>query len=285
MVILRRKIWRQKIEQKRKTMKAEETTMEQTLKILIADENNEFRNKTKVALKQLGFTRFEEAVSGEDALQIINRFHPDVVLLDVWLSRMDCVQVIRSAEKMSYLPDNPPSYIVLSDAPNPNIYEEAIESGADYCMTKPVDYENLASRIRRVYRNKLRNGGVTQTAKNRGADLETQVTKVIHQIGVPAHIKGYQYLRTAILMAISDKEVINAVTKILYPTVAKQYQTTSSRVERAIRHAIEVAWDRGDVDTLNSFFGYTVQTDKGKPTNSEFIAMIADNLRLSNKLS
>ena len=247
--------------------------------------NNEFRNKTKAALKQLGFTRFEEAVSGEDALQIINRFHPDVVLLDVWLSRMDCVQVIRSAEKMSFLPDNPPSYIVLSDAPNPNIYEEAIESGADYCMTKPVDYENLASRIRRVYRNKLRNGGVTQTAKNRGADLETQVTKVIHQIGVPAHIKGYQYLRTAILMAISDKEVINAVTKILYPTVAKQYQTTSSRVERAIRHAIEVAWDRGDVDTLNSFFGYTVQTDKGKPTNSEFIAMIADNLRLSNKLS
>lgn len=108
---------------------------------------------------------------------------------------------------------------------------------------------------------------------------------MIHQIGVPAHIKGYQYLRTAILMAISDKEVINAVTKILYPTVAKQYQTTSSRVERAIRHAIEVAWDRGDVDTLNSFFGYTVQTDKGKPTNSEFIAMIADNLRLSNKLS
>lgn len=285
MVILRRKIWRQKIEQKRKTMKAEETTMEQTLKILIADENNEFRNKTKAALKQLGFTRFEEAVSGEDALQIINRFHPDVVLLDVWLSRMDCVQVIRSAEKMSFLPDNPPSYIVLSDAPNPNIYEEAIESGADYCMTKPVDYENLASRIRRVYRNKLRNGGVTQTAKNRGADLETQVTKVIHQIGVPAHIKGYQYLRTAILMAISDKDVINAVTKILYPTVAKQYQTTSSRVERAIRHAIEVAWDRGDVDTLNSFFGYTVQTDKGKPTNSEFIAMIADNLRLSNKLS
>lgn len=259
--------------------------MEQTLKILIADENNEFRNKTKAALKQLGFTRFEEAISGEDALQIINRFHPDVVLLDVWLSRMDCVQVIRSAEKMSFLPDNPPSYIVLSDAPNPNIYEEAIESGADYCMTKPVDYENLASRIRRVYRNKLRNGGVTQTAKNRGADLETQVTKVIHQIGVPTHIKGYQYLRTAILMAISDKDVINAVTKILYPTVAKQYQTTSSRVERAIRHAIEVAWDRGDVDTLNSFFGYTVQTDKGKPTNSEFIAMIADNLRLSNKLS
>jgi two-component system response regulator (stage 0 sporulation protein A) len=113
--------------------------------------------------------------------------------------------------------------------------------------------------------------------------METQVTKVIHQIGVPAHIKGYQYLRTAILMTISDSEIINSVTKILYPSVAKKYQTTTSRVERAIRHAIEVAWDRGDLDVLNSFFGYTVQNSRGKPTNSEFIAMIADNLRLKNK--
>jgi two-component system response regulator (stage 0 sporulation protein A) len=115
-------------------------------------------------------------------------------------------------------------------------------------------------------------------------DLEAQVTKIIHQIGVPAHIKGYQYLRTAIIMAINDTEVINSVTKVLYPTVAKQYGTTSSRVERAIRHAIEVAWDRGDLDVLNSFFGYTVQNSRGKPTNSEFIAMIADNLRLKNKV-
>jgi len=115
--------------------------------------------------------------------------------------------------------------------------------------------------------------------------MESQVTRIIHQIGVPAHIKGYQYLRTAILMAIQDSDVINSVTKILYPTVAKQYQTTSSRVERAIRHAIEVAWDRGDLDTLNAYFGYTIQNDRGKPTNSEFIAMIADNLRLTNKLS
>ena len=114
-------------------------------------------------------------------------------------------------------------------------------------------------------------------------DLETQVTQVIHQIGVPAHIKGYQYLRTAILMAINDSEIINYITKMLYPTVAKQYQTTSSRVERAIRHAIEVAWDRGDVEILNSYFDYTIQNNRGKPTNSEFIAMIADNLRLKNK--
>ena len=116
-------------------------------------------------------------------------------------------------------------------------------------------------------------------------DIETQVTKVIHQIGVPAHIKGYQYLRAAIIMAVHDNEIINYVTKMLYPSVAKKYQTTSSRVERAIRHAIEVAWDRGDVDTLNSYFGYTIQNNRGKPTNSEFIAMISDNLRLKNKLS
>ena len=115
------------------------------------------------------------------------------------------------------------------------------------------------------------------------ADLETQVTRVIHQIGVPAHIKGYQYLRTAIIMAINDSDIINSVTKVLYPEVAKRYMTTSSRVERAIRHAIEVAWARGDIDTLNSYFGYTVQQGRGKPTNSEFIAMIADNLRLSNR--
>lgn len=123
-----------------------------------------------------------------------------------------------------------------------------------------------------------------QNAAYACAELETQVTRIIHQIGVPAHIKGYQYLRTAILMTVSDGEVINSVTKVLYPTVAKQYKTTSSRVERAIRHAIEVAWDRGDVDTLNSYFGYTIQTSRGKPTNSEFIAMIADNLRLERRL-
>ena len=125
----------------------------------------------------------------------------------------------------------------------------------------------------------------TTSAKAAGEDIETQVTKIIHQIGVPAHIKGYQYLRTAILMTISDNEIINSVTKILYPSVAKKYSTTTSRVERAIRHAIEVAWDRGDIDVLNSYFGYTIQNERGKPTNSEFIAMISDKLRLSMKAS
>jgi len=125
---------------------------------------------------------------------------------------------------------------------------------------------------------------IAMQATAQGPDIETQVTQIIHQIGVPAHIKGYQYLRTAILLTIQDSDIINSVTKVLYPSVAKKYQTTTSRVERAIRHAIEVAWDRGDVDTLNSYFGYTIQNNRGKPTNSEFIAMIADNLRLKYKM-
>lgn len=150
-------------------------------------------------------------------------------------------------------------------------------------MTKPIEYKNLAEKIACIA-HRVKPVQCDQMF-SAGNDLETQVTKVIHQIGVPAHIKGYQYLRTAILMTIKDSDIINSVTKILYPSVAKQYSTTSSRVERAIRHAIEVAWDRGDIDTLNSYFGFTVQNNRGKPTNSEFIAMIADNLRLSNKYS
>ena len=157
---------------------------------------------------------------------------------------------------------------------------EATDAGAEICILKPYNTVSVVSHINTLF--KMRNN----TAKyhsDSDSDMEAQVTKIIHQIGVPAHIKGYQYLRTAILMTIEDNDIINAVTKVLYPTVAKKYQTTTSRVERAIRHAIEVAWDRGDVDTLNSYFGYTIQNSRGKPTNSEFIAMIADNLRLKYK--
>jgi two-component system response regulator (stage 0 sporulation protein A) len=146
---------------------------------------------------------------------------------------------------------------------------------------KPFDFSSLCEHIDTIYRSRENSSNDKKPSRE---DIETQVTKVIHQIGVPAHIKGYQYLRTAILMTISDNDIINSVTKILYPSVAKKYQTTTSRVERAIRHAIEVAWDRGDVDTLNSYFGYTIQNNRGKPTNSEFIAMIADNMRLKYKL-
>ena len=263
---------------------SDKNVMESKAKILIADESREFREECVKKLQSLGFREISEAQDGEEALFKIGSEHPDIVLVDVWLSKLDCIQVIKGSKGISFGSDREPSFIVFSIVNHQNIFYEATESGAEYCMLKPLDYQNLAERINRIMAKRTNTRG---TAKGPvlSNDIESQVTKVIHQIGVPAHIKGYQYLRTAILMTIRDSEIINSVTKILYPSVAKQYQTTSSRVERAIRHAIEIAWDRGDIDVLNSYFGYTVQTSRGKPTNSEFIAMIADNLRLSNKFS
>ncbi len=255
--------------------------MEQSIKILIADENSDFRRVCRSQLIGLGYKRIEEASNGEDALYKIDKFHPDVVLTDVWLSKLDCTQVIRGTSLLDFGSDAAPSFIVYSVVNNGAMFAEATEAGADYCMLRPFDYKQLHERILRLSSSRRKTGG----DRHKDVDIETQVTKVIHQIGVPAHIKGYQYLRTAIMMTVEDSDIINSVTKILYPSVAKKYSTTSSRVERAIRHAIEVAWDRGDVETLNSYFGYTIQNNRGKPTNSEFIAMIADNLRLSNKLS
>ena len=253
-------------------------------KILIADENPAQRQALRDTLARNGYRFIDEASNGEDALIKISRSHPDVVLIDIWLSKLDCVQVLRALRSKSG-EDAAPAFIVLSIANNQNMFYEAIDAGAEYCMLKPPDYSSLTERIMRLMAKRSDRVIRKKVAPTGHNDLESQVTKIIHQIGVPAHIKGYQYLRTAILMTIEDNEVINSVTKILYPSVAKQYQTTSSRVERAIRHAIEVAWDRGDVDTLNAYFGYTIQNTRGKPTNSEFIAMIADNLRLSNKFS
>lgn len=255
--------------------------MEKMLKVLIADEDTMFKEICREKLVTCGrFARIEEAVNGEDAMNRIKGGLPDVILLDTWLSRMDSIQIIKATRAMK---NYGPAIILLSQVNNPNCFAEATEAGADYCMLKPLDYGSLTERIERLTSG-YRASATTQNIPAK-IDMEAQVTKVIHQIGVPAHIKGYQYLRTAIMMTIKDTDVINSVTKILYPTVAKQYATTSSRVERAIRHAIEVAWDRGDVETLNSYFGYTVSGGRGKPTNSEFIAMIADNLRLQNKYS
>lgn len=256
--------------------------MEHSVKILIADENTDFRRSCRSNLIGMGYKRIEEASDGEDALYKIDKFHPDIVLCDVWLSKLDCTQVIRGSLLLDLGQDKTPSFIVYSVVNNANMFAEATEAGADYCMLRPFDYKQLSERIKRICAGR---GEASKKDQNRPADIETQVTKVIHQIGVPAHIKGYQYLRTAIMMTVEDSDIINSVTKILYPSVAKKYSTTSSRVERAIRHAIEVAWDRGDIETLNSYFGYTIQNNRGKPTNSEFIAMIADNLRLKNKLS
>ena len=260
--------------------------MENIVKILIADENAATRQSIRDGLIRQGYRYIEEATNGEEALTRIGRNHPDIVLADVWLSKLDGIGVLRQTKSMDFGSDRPPVFIILSVVSNQNIFIEASNSGADLCMLKPIDLQSLGDHIDILLRNRRGSHSISSDSPDEFGipDIESQVTKIIHQIGVPAHIKGYQYLRTAILLTIQDSDIINSVTKILYPSVAKKYATTTSRVERAIRHAIEVAWDRGDVDTLNSYFGYTIQNNRGKPTNSEFIAMIADNLRLKYKL-
>lgn len=260
--------------------------MELNTKILIADENIEQRNFLRENLYRAGYRNVEIATNGDDALLKISRTHPDIAIVDIWLTKLDGIGVLRNSRSIDYGKDSPTSFIIVSMVANQNLFVEATNLGAELCMLKPYNYTSLIEHIDTIAtrRAKPHNQISKESTPKPSADLETQVTQIIHQIGVPAHIKGYQYLRTAILMTINDSEIINSVTKILYPSVAKKYSTTTSRVERAIRHAIEVAWDRGDVDTLNSYFGYTIQNNRGKPTNSEFIAMIADNLRLKLKL-
>ena len=254
--------------------------MKNNTKILICDENGEQRSKLAQKLIEAGYTSCSTAENGEIAFELIRKSKFDLVITDLWLSGMDGIGLIRSVSKLDI--KDKPSFILMSAINNQTILVEATEAGADLCIPKPFDFSALLSHIDTVI--KIRNKESEESSQSIvNTDLEAQVPKIIHQIGVPAHIKGYQYLRSAILMAIENNDIINSVTKILYPSVAKKYHTTTSRVERAIRHAIEVAWDRGDVDVLNSYFGYTIQNTRGKPTNSEFIAMIADNLRLKYK--
>lgn len=249
-------------------------------KILIADENASSRTALRDELREQGYSNVYEASNGEETLAVINSVSPEVVLIDVLLSRLDGIGVIRQTRRA--LGEDSPQFIAMSMVGNHNMLLDASEAGASMCMIKPVNAESLSHHIENLMPSSC--GASLDDGDFASGELEVQVTKIIHQIGVPAHIKGYQYLRTAILLTVNDSDIINSVTKILYPTVAKKYQTTTSRVERAIRHAIEVAWDRGDVDVLNSYFGYTIQNNRGKPTNSEFIAMIADNLRLKYKI-
>ena len=259
--------------------------MEYATKILIADESAVGRAAIRDGLLHAGYRNVEEAANGEETVLKMTRFYPDVVLMDIWLSKLDGIGVLRSSHSIDWGHEKAPAFIIVSSVSNQNIFIEATEAGAELCLLKPVNVNSLSEHIQSIVsrRQKAISAAAIKTDLQ-GSDIESQVTQIIHQIGVPAHIKGYQYLRTAILLTIKDSDIINSVTKILYPSVAKKYQTTTSRVERAIRHAIEVAWDRGDVDTLNSYFGYTIQNNRGKPTNSEFIAMITDNLRLKYKL-
>ena len=254
-------------------------------RILIADESITVRAQLKEALLRAGYRHVEEASGGDEALSKIDRLHPDIAIIDIWLAQLDGIGVIRASRNLDYRSDKPPIFIMTSPVANQNMFIQASGAGAALCLIKPIRMDSLLEHMDELLTMHNTPAAVgIGTPGGDSDDIETQVTQIIHQIGVPAHIKGYQYLRTAILLTIKDSDIINSVTKVLYPSVAKKYQTTTSRVERAIRHAIEVAWDRGDVDTLNSYFGYTIQNTRGKPTNSEFIAMIADNLRLKYKL-
>ncbi len=250
--------------------------METGRNIIVCNENTEERKKIVDILNKNGYRKVDEALTGDTALDKMAKNKYDIAIIDLWVSGIDGIGVIRNAKKVAS--SDVPALILTSPISKQSVLMEASDAGADICLIKPFEESSLVSHIESLLKMKEK-----VSDRSSIGDMEAQVTKIIHQIGVPAHIKGYQYLRTAILMTIDNNEVINSVTKILYPTVAKKYQTTTSRVERAIRHAIEVAWDRGDVDTLNSYFGYTIQNSRGKPTNSEFIAMIADNLRLKRK--
>ena len=254
-------------------------------RILIADENVTSRVQLKEALLRAGYRHIEEATGGDEALGKIDRLHPDIAIIDIWLTQLDGIGVIRASRNLDYRSDKPPIFIMTSPVANQNMFIQASGAGAALCLIKPLRMDSHLEHMDELLTLHSTPAALgTASPMGDPDDIETQVTQIIHQIGVPAHIKGYQYLRTAILLTVKDSDIINSVTKVLYPSVAKKYSTTTSRVERAIRHAIEVAWDRGDVDTLNAYFGYTIQNNRGKPTNSEFIAMIADNLRLKYKL-
>lgn len=257
--------------------------MEKKLKVVIADDGAEFGVNCGNVLKSYGMDVTLCEKDGQKLLHRIKILKPDVAIADVFMPNLDILGVLSEVKE---LPKNEiPMILAMSSFDNPRLEKETLAAGASYYFMKPFDVSMMAERIIQLSDWKAEDVPLlNKDSVVSDADLEMMVTEIIHQIGVPAHIKGYHYLREAIILSIKDTEIINAVTKLLYPTVAKKYSTTSSRVERAIRHAIEVAWDRGDVNVLNSYFGYTVHNGRGKPTNSEFIAMIADKLRLRLKI-
>ncbi len=247
--------------------------MENVTTVFIADSAEEFCAALTAALQEAeGFQVVGTANDGETALRRISECKPQALVLDLMLPKRDGISILKSLSAL----DKKPVTLVTSGFVTDYVANSAVSLGARYLMMKPCDMAVLVERL-----EEIRGGQNTlPLRRSNKAGIETMVTGIIHEIGVPAHIKGYQYLREAIIIAVNDMDVINAITKVLYPQVAKTYGTTPSRVERAIRHAIEVAWDRGDLDTLQKFFGYTVSNTKGKPTNSEFIALIADKLQL-----
>ncbi len=269
--------------------------MKEKISILIADDNQDFsRTLSSYIDNQDDMEVICVAKDGSEAINMIKNTQPDVAILDVIMPHLDGIGVLENIEKLNI--NKKPICIMLSAVGQDKITQRAIELGAQYYVVKPFDIELLIKRIRELkfYRpsknsnfigkdNRLQYIELSEDGEKNEENLEALVTNIIHEVGVPAHIKGYQYLREAIMMVVNDIDVINQITKSLYPKIAYKYNTTPSRVERAIRHAIEVAWGRGQQEVVENIFGYTISASKGKPTNSEFIAMIADKLRLELK--
>lgn len=260
------------------------------LNIAIADDNERMVNLLGTLIRDDSELELVgQADNGKDIYDIIKEKEPDVVLLDIIMPKVDGLTVMERVNQDSSMKKHP-AFIVISAVGQEQITEDAFNLGACYYIMKPFDNEMILNRIKHFRDNRTRRPGAIRkpevqdfSVELKNRNLEMDVTSIIHEIGVPAHIKGYQYLRDAIIMSVEDMEMLNSITKILYPTIAKKHQTTPSRVERAIRHAIEVAWSRGKMDTIDELFGYTVSTGKGKPTNSEFVALIADKIRLEYK--
>ena len=257
------------------------------LNVAIADDNEKMVQllrdivKSDKELNVVGIAK-----DGVEACEMIRTKEPDVVLLDIVMPNLDGLGVLTKINNDRTIKKHP-AFIMITAIGQEKITEDAFSLGADYYIMKPFDNDVVLNRIKHVRNLEMRKtsevrkvNAYEKKQELEERNLENDVTSIIHEIGVPAHIKGYQYLRVAIMMSVNDIEMLNSITKILYPTIAKQFQTTPSRVERAIRHAIEVAWSRGKMDTIDDLFGYTINNGKGKPTNSEFIALIADKIRL-----
>jgi len=248
--------------------------MANKIRIMITKEDKEFERQCEKNLSLSDFEVIFVEKDGSKVLEQIYKYKPDMVLLDVFMQKIDALGVLGDLKKSNI---RKPVVALMSSIDNPAFHNELISAGADYYFLRPFDFGMMSQRLRQLMEW---SGNDSAAAPRDTYSVETVISDIMREIGVPAHIKGYEYLRESIKLVIGKPDLIHAVTKELYPTIARNNLTTPSRVERAIRHAIEVAWDRGDVDVLSSYFGYTILNSRGKPTNSEFIAMISDKLRL-----
>lgn len=258
------------------------------VKVLIVDDSRRSATIVRESLESDSEVEIVgHAEDGVEAIEMIRETAPDIVFLDLIMPKMDGLLVLEKVHRGLPGIEKRPKFIILTAVTQENVMQSAFQYGASYYLLKPFEKETIVAKVQQLKpgnKSMLVHYGQQKNDNIPKYNLEMDVTNIIHEIGVPAHIKGYQYLRDAIMMSVDNSDMLNSITKILYPSIAKQHQTTPSRVERAIRHAIEVAWSRGKVDTIDELFGYTVNNGKGKPTNSEFVAMIADKIRLEQKM-